>query len=77
MDIHQTITEFQLTPFSVLLRQTLEQLQQRDVLGIFAEPVSAEEVNTANCLNYQTATYFVIIIVTYLNIILTNRINFN
>ena len=36
--------EMQLTPFLVLLRSTLEQLQERDTNNFFTEPVPLEEV---------------------------------
>lgn len=36
--------ELQLQPFTLLLRQTLDQLQEKDTESIFAEPVSLEEV---------------------------------
>ncbi|XP_067685196.1 peregrin-like isoform X3 [Haliotis asinina] len=41
---HQLATEYQLQPFVLLLRQTLEQLEERDTTSIFAEPVSLKEV---------------------------------
>lgn len=37
--------EMQLTPFLVLLRSTLEQLQERDTNNFFTEPVPLAEVN--------------------------------
>lgn len=40
--------EMQLTPFLVLLRSTLEQLQERDTNNFFTEPVPLAEVN-ATC----------------------------
>ena len=36
--------EMQLQPFNILLRNTVEQLEDRDPTRIFAEPVSVEEV---------------------------------
>ncbi|XP_041350148.1 peregrin-like isoform X2 [Gigantopelta aegis] len=42
--IHQLATEFELQPFVILLRQTLDQLQERDTSNVFAEPVSLKEV---------------------------------
>uniref|UniRef100_S4RQK8 Bromodomain and PHD finger containing, 3a n=1 Tax=Petromyzon marinus TaxID=7757 RepID=S4RQK8_PETMA len=42
--VQQAVLEMQLTPFLVLLRRSLEQLQERDTNNIFAEPVSIEEV---------------------------------
>lgn len=38
--------EMQLTPFLVLLRSTLEQLQERDTNNFFTEPVPLAEVST-------------------------------
>lgn len=38
--------EIQLTPLLVLLRSTLEQLQERDTNNFFTEPVPLAEVNT-------------------------------
>lgn len=37
--------EMQLTPFLVLLRSTLEQLQERDTNNFFTEPVPLAEVH--------------------------------
>uniref|UniRef100_A0A8C1WD61 Bromodomain and PHD finger containing, 3b n=1 Tax=Cyprinus carpio TaxID=7962 RepID=A0A8C1WD61_CYPCA len=42
--IHQAVTEHQLTPVLVLLRSTLEQLQEKDTAKIFAQPVNLKEV---------------------------------
>ncbi|XP_051746095.1 bromodomain-containing protein 1 isoform X2 [Ctenopharyngodon idella] len=42
--LQQTLMEFQLTPFTVLLRAVLDQLQEKDQARIFAEPVSIKEV---------------------------------
>ncbi|KAL8617955.1 hypothetical protein ACOMHN_052906 [Nucella lapillus] len=42
--LHQLCVEHQLQPFSLLLRQTLEQLQAKDADAIFSEPVSLDEV---------------------------------
>ncbi|CAJ1055349.1 bromodomain and PHD finger-containing protein 3 isoform X1 [Xyrichtys novacula] len=42
--IHQAALELQLTPMLVLLRSTLEQLQEKDTGQIFAEPVDIKEV---------------------------------
>lgn len=36
--------EMQLTPFLILLRKTLEQLQEKDTGNIFSEPVPLSEV---------------------------------
>ncbi len=38
------MTEHQLTPVLVLLRSTLEHLQERDTAEIFAQPVNLKEV---------------------------------
>ncbi|MED6266264.1 Bromodomain and PHD finger-containing protein 1 [Characodon lateralis] len=42
--VQQRVLEMQLTPFLVLLRSTLEQLQERDTNNFFTEPVPLEEV---------------------------------
>ncbi|KAJ8265058.1 hypothetical protein COCON_G00141570 [Conger conger] len=41
---HQAALEMQLTPSLVLLRSTLDQLQEKDPAQIFAQPVSLKEV---------------------------------
>lgn len=38
--------ELQLTPFNVLLRTTLDLLQEKDQAQIFAEPVNLSEAST-------------------------------
>ncbi|XP_068188283.1 bromodomain and PHD finger-containing protein 3 isoform X2 [Antennarius striatus] len=42
--VHQAALEMRLTPMLVLLRATLEQLQEKDSAKIFAEPVNVKEV---------------------------------
>uniref|UniRef100_W5K829 Bromodomain and PHD finger containing 1 n=1 Tax=Astyanax mexicanus TaxID=7994 RepID=W5K829_ASTMX len=42
--VQQLVLEMQLTPFLVLLRSTLEQLQERDTNNFFTEPVPLNEV---------------------------------
>ncbi|XP_042672000.1 bromodomain-containing protein 1 isoform X3 [Centrocercus urophasianus] len=42
--IEQVAMELQLTPFSVLLRSVLDQLQEKDSARIFAQPVNLKEV---------------------------------
>ncbi|XP_074971326.1 bromodomain and PHD finger-containing protein 3 isoform X6 [Phalacrocorax aristotelis] len=42
--IQQAAMELQLTPFNVLLRTTLDLLQEKDAAQIFAEPVNLNEV---------------------------------
>ncbi|CDQ75551.1 unnamed protein product [Oncorhynchus mykiss] len=44
MKMQQSLLEVQLTPFSILLRSVLEQLQERDQSNIFAHPVDIKEV---------------------------------
>uniref|UniRef100_A0A8C7S3H5 Bromodomain containing 1 n=1 Tax=Oncorhynchus mykiss TaxID=8022 RepID=A0A8C7S3H5_ONCMY len=44
MKLQQSLLEVQLTPFSILLRSVLEQLQERDQSLIFAQPVDIKEV---------------------------------
>ncbi len=46
--LQQTLMEVQLTPFTVLLRTVMDQLQEKDQAHIFAEPVSIKEV----CLHF-------------------------
>lgn len=41
----ETLLEMQLTPFSILLRTLLDQLQAKDQARIFAQPVDVNEVN--------------------------------
>lgn len=43
--VHQLATEMQLQPFVIFLRHALDQLQEKDVGNIFAEPVSPSEVS--------------------------------
>ena len=48
-------TEMKLTPFLFLLRNTLDQLQEKDNQDIFADPVDLEEVRrdmVAVCVVY-------------------------
>lgn len=42
--VHQTALEMQLTPMLLLLRSTLDQLQEKDTAQIFAQPVNIKEV---------------------------------
>ncbi|KAG7456040.1 hypothetical protein MATL_G00247460 [Megalops atlanticus] len=42
--LQQSVLEVQLTPFTVLLRSVLDQLQEKDQAKIFAQPVSLKEV---------------------------------
>uniref|UniRef100_A0A673XG83 Bromodomain and PHD finger containing 3 n=1 Tax=Salmo trutta TaxID=8032 RepID=A0A673XG83_SALTR len=42
--VHQAALELQLTPMQVLLRSTLDQLQEKDAGQIFAQPVNLKEV---------------------------------
>ncbi|XP_029362805.1 bromodomain and PHD finger-containing protein 3 isoform X2 [Echeneis naucrates] len=42
--IHQATLEMQLTPMLVLLRSTVDQLQEKDAAQIFAQPVNIKEV---------------------------------
>ncbi|XP_010885414.2 bromodomain-containing protein 1 [Esox lucius] len=44
MKLQQSLLEVQLTPFSILLRAVLEQLQEKDQAKIFAQPVNVKEV---------------------------------
>ncbi|KAM4712277.1 bromodomain-containing protein 1 isoform 2-T4 [Anableps anableps] len=42
--LHETVLEMQLTPFSILLRALLDQLQAKDQAKIFTQPVDVNEV---------------------------------
>ncbi|KAK5602427.1 hypothetical protein CRENBAI_012004 [Crenichthys baileyi] len=44
MKLQQSVLEMQLTPFNILLRAVLSQLQEKDQYSIFAQPVSIKEV---------------------------------
>lgn len=44
MKQQQSVLEVQLTPFNILLRAVLSQLQEKDHYSIFAQPVSIKEV---------------------------------
>lgn len=44
MKQQQSVLELQLTPFNILLRAVLAQLQEKDKYNIFAQPVSTKEV---------------------------------
>uniref|UniRef100_A0A672LFJ0 Bromodomain-containing protein 1-like n=1 Tax=Sinocyclocheilus grahami TaxID=75366 RepID=A0A672LFJ0_SINGR len=48
MKLQQSVLEMQLTPFPVLLRAVLDQLQEKDQAKIFVQPVS----NTEVCLSH-------------------------
>lgn len=43
--VQQAAMELQLTPFNVLLRTTLDLLQEKDAAQIFAEPVNLNEAS--------------------------------
>ena len=45
MKQQQSVLEYQLTPFNILLRAVLSQLQEKDQYSIFAQPVNIKEVN--------------------------------
>ena len=47
MKVQQAALEMQLTPALVLLRSTLDQLQEKDSEGIFTTPVGLKEVSGA------------------------------
>lgn len=49
--------EMQLTPFLVLLRSTLEQLQERDTNNFFTEPVPLAEVTAHNSHKHKHFSY--------------------
>lgn len=47
MKIQQAALELKLTPALVLLRSTLDQLQEKDTAKIFSQPVNLSEVGAA------------------------------
>lgn len=49
--------EMQLTPFLVLLRNTLEQLQDRDTSNFFTEPVPLAEVTHTHTHSHTPLCY--------------------
>lgn len=49
--------EMQLTPFLILLRKTLEQLQEKDTGNIFSEPVPLSEVTELNEVRIPSLTH--------------------
>lgn len=58
----ETLLEMQLTPFSILLRALLDQLQAKDQARIFTQPVDVNEVNFSRYLN----TFFSVLLLHYL-----------
>ncbi|XP_053092895.1 bromodomain-containing protein 1b isoform X1 [Pangasianodon hypophthalmus] len=44
MKLQQSVLEMQLTPFAIMLRAVLNQLQEKDQSRVFAQPVSIKEV---------------------------------
>lgn len=48
MKQQQSVLELQLTPFNILLRAVLSQLQEKDKYSIFAQPVSTKEVGLSS-----------------------------
>lgn len=48
----ETLLEMQLTPFSILLRALLDQLQAKDQARIFTQPVDVNEVNFSRYLEH-------------------------
>lgn len=50
MKIQQAALELKLTPALVLLRSTLEQLQEKDTAKIFSQPVNQSEVGAVRKL---------------------------
>lgn len=51
MKLQQSVLEVQLTPFNILLRAVLSQLQEKDQYSIFAQPVSIKEVSNQLSFN--------------------------
>ncbi|KAK7891298.1 hypothetical protein WMY93_023261 [Mugilogobius chulae] len=59
MKLQQSVLEMQLTPFNILLRAVLQQLQEKDQYSIFAQPVNTKEVTDyldviTNPMDYST-----------------------
>lgn len=52
MKQQQSVLELQLTPFNILLRAVLSQLQEKDKYSIFAQPVSTKEVCVTHTHTY-------------------------
>lgn len=50
MKIQQAALDLKLTPALVLLRSTLDQLQEKDVAKIFSQPVNLSEVGAVRKL---------------------------
>ncbi|XP_063309067.1 bromodomain and PHD finger-containing protein 3 isoform X2 [Pelobates fuscus] len=44
LKVHQSVLELQLNPFTILLRTTLDLLQEKDPANIFTQPVNLSEV---------------------------------
>lgn len=62
---HETLMEMQLTPFSILLRALLDQLQMKDQARIFAQPVDINEVKRSRDGN----TFIAMFLTEYMNIV--------
>lgn len=56
--IQQLALEVQLTPFLILLRKTLDLLQEKDTSNIFTEPVPLSEVTELYEVRIQSPTTF-------------------
>lgn len=56
---HETLLEMQLTPFSILLRALLDQLQIKDQARIFAQPVDVNEVKRSRDRNMFIAMFLI------------------
>lgn len=59
----ETLLEMQLTPFSILLRALLDQLQAKDQARIFTQPVDVNEVNFSRYLEH---FFFPVLLLHYL-----------
>lgn len=51
MKLQQKVLEVQLSPFSILLRAVLDQLQEKDQAKVFAQPVSLTEVSLGKVID--------------------------
>lgn len=50
MKLQQSVLEMQLTPFTIMLRAVLNQLQEKDQARVFSQPVSIKEVRLTHHL---------------------------
>lgn len=58
MKLQQSVLEMQLTPFAIMLRAVLNQLQEKDQARIFTQPVSIKEVRFTRALHLLYLLFF-------------------